>query len=166
MQSQSIGDYPFYLVDDSYYFVTDDGRSYSMDFIEQPFFSEEKYAYAATTYEVFLRLEKAPPAYSTDIKIGATVTAIIKDFVSKDYRRVVFFTCDTNDGRQFARFRKFSFWFAEFENGEFGRYDERILNTGTGKLYLIMMLVHLRNPNRAGAILSYFELTAQLRAQK
>ena len=74
MQSPSTGDYPFYFVADSYYFITDDGRSYSVDFVEQPFFSEDDYAYAEITYEVFLRLEKAPPAYATNPKVGATVT--------------------------------------------------------------------------------------------
>ncbi|GAB2592214.1 hypothetical protein GCM10027190_45760 [Spirosoma areae] len=49
MQNQSIGDYPFYLVDDTYYFVTNDRRSYSMEFTEQPFFAEEEYAYARNT---------------------------------------------------------------------------------------------------------------------
>lgn len=166
MQSLPSERYTPYLVDGEYVFVTDDKRTYAVSFVEQPFFSEDDYAYAEITYEVFLRLEKAPPAYATDPKVGATVTAIVKDFVSKDYQRVVFFTCDTSDGRQFARFRKFSYWFTEFEDGNFGRYDERIRNPRTNKLYLIMMLVHKLHPNRADVIVSYFTLTAQLRDQK
>ncbi|GAB2592222.1 DUF6169 family protein [Spirosoma areae] len=113
-----------------------------------------------------MRVEKAPPAYATDQKIGVTVTAIIQDFVAKDSWRIVFFTCDTTDGRQFARFQKFSLWFSEFQDGRFGRYNERIINQRTGKVYLIMMLLRNDNPNRANIILSYFDLTAQLRAQK
>lgn len=146
--------------------MTDDKWTYAVSFVEQSFFAEGDYAYAQDTYEVFLRLEKAPPAYATDPKIGATVTAIIQDFVSIDSSRIVFFTCDTTDGRQLARFRKFSLWFSEFQDGQFGRYDERIVNPRTGKIYLIMMLLRNDNPNRANVILSYFELTTQLRSQK
>ena len=166
MQNPPFERYTPFIIDDEYVFVTNDKRTYAVAFVEQPFFAEEEYAYAQDTYEVFLRLEKAPPAYGTDPKIGATVTAIIQDFVSKDSSRIVFFTCDTTDGRQLARFRKFSLWFSEFQDGRFGRYDERIINQRTGKTYLIMMLLRNDNPNRADVILSYFDLTNQLRSQK
>lgn len=166
MPNQSTDDYPYFLIENTYYFFTSDGRTYSVDFVEQSFFNDNVFPYANSTFQLFLRLEKAPPAYSTDPKIGITVTAIIQDFVDKDPLRILFFTCDTADGRQVARFRKFTTWFLWYHNGNFARYDETITYTSGKKQFLITLLIRVDNPYKSSILQSYFTLTAQLRSQK
>lgn len=108
MQSLRIERYRPYLIDGTYVFTTDNGRVYSVTFEEQSFFTNDEYAFAAKTYELFLTLEKSPPSYATAPRIGATLVTIIRHFVEIDPLRLVCFTCDTADGRYLARFKRFS----------------------------------------------------------
>ena len=105
MGSESIEEYAYHQDnndENTSYFITKDGRRYAVVFEEQPFVENNDFLLADRTYEVFLTLQKAPPAYSTDLRVGATVTAIIQNFIEQDPLRLVFFTCDTADGRHLA----------------------------------------------------------------
>ncbi|GAB4013468.1 hypothetical protein GCM10028808_32650 [Spirosoma migulaei] len=84
MQNPPIEGYRPYFINGAYVFTTDDKRIYSVTFEEQPFFEDSEFVLADRTYEVFLTLQKAPPAYSTDPRIGATLTGIIQNFIEKD----------------------------------------------------------------------------------
>ncbi|GAB3884063.1 DUF6169 family protein [Spirosoma agri] len=156
---------PFKL-DDDYVFVTDDGRTYSVSFVEQPFFNRSDFIFSDSTFEVFLRLEKSPPAYFTDPKIGATVTAILQNFIEKDPSRIVFFTCDTADGRQLARFRKFSSWFSENSDGNYFKLEDSVTYLALDKQFLITLIMRNDNQNIVDIVSSFVQLTNVLRLRK
>lgn len=98
MPNQLIEGYTPNLIDGAYVFVINDERRYSVTFEEQPFVDDDEFIRSDLIYELFLTLQKAPPAYSTNPRIRATLTAIIHDFIEIYPLRIVFFTCDTADG--------------------------------------------------------------------
>lgn len=127
MGNPLISEYPYYQENEKEsFFITDDGRRYSVTFEEQPFFDDSEFILSDRTYEIFLTLQKAPPAYSTDPRIGATLTAIIQNFIEIDWLRLVFFTCDTADGRHFARFKRFNDWFRENNDRRYLKLEDSI----------------------------------------
>lgn len=52
----------------------------------------------------------------------------------------------SDDGRQASRYRKFSLWFSAFQDGNYGRYDERVVSPVSKKEHLIMLLIRIDNP--------------------
>ncbi len=46
MQNPPFEIYTPFIVNDAYVFTTDDKRTYEVEFVEQPFFAEDEYAYA------------------------------------------------------------------------------------------------------------------------
>ena len=167
MESPSIGEYAYYQEDENTsYFITDDGRRYSVTFEGQSFFDINEFAFAERTYELFLTLEKAPPVYSTDPKIGATLAAIIHNFIEKDPLRLVCFTCDTADGRHFARYKRFNEWFSENNDGHYLKLEDSVPYPAINKLFLITLIVRNDNPYSAQILVSFVDLTAQLRSRK
>ncbi len=167
MESLSIGEYAYYQQDENTsYFITDDGRRYSVVFEEQPFFSNDQFAFADRTFEVFLTLQKAPPAYPTDPKIGATLATIIRNFISIDPLRIVCFTCDTADGRHFARYKRFNEWFSEHNDGHHLKLEDSIPYPAINKLFLITLILRNDNPHRAAVLVSFTNVNVYLRSQK
>lgn len=155
------------LVGENYIFLTDDGRIYEVSFEEQPFIAEEdEFPMADKVYELFLNLQDAPPAYSADPRIGITLTAIIQNFIQKDPLRIIFYTCDTADGRHAARYRRFNDWFIENNRKEYIRLEDSIVYPAIDKLFLITVLLELDHPYAKEIPVAFFRLTKRLRAQK
>ncbi len=167
MESQLTGEYAYYQEDEkSSYFITDDGRRYSVTFEEQAFFDNIAVVFADQTYEIFLTLEKAPPAYSTDSKIGATLAAIIRNFIEKDPLRLVCFTCDTADGRHLARYKRFNEWFSENNDGHYLKLEDSVPYQAINKLFLITLIVRNDNIHSAEILVSFVNMISQLRSRK
>ena len=166
MQSPLSDYYIPYLADEKYVFTTDDGRIYSVTLEEQAFFSSDEFAFADQTYELFLTLEKAPPVYSTDPKIGATVAAIIRNFIAKDASRLVCFTCDTADGRHFVRYKRFLTWFMENNDGHTFKLEDSVSYPAIDKTFLITLLSRNDNPHLSEVMTSFVRVTSHLRLQK
>lgn len=157
--------YTVYLIEDRYVFSTNDNRTYSVVFEEQPFFEQGEFAFAEHAYEVFLTLEKAPPAYPTDTKIGATLAAVIKEFIDNDPSRLVFFTCDTADGRHLARYKRFNTWFSE-NNTDYYKLEDKIDYPAINKLFYITLILRNDNPNSGQILVSFTNVTSRIRSQK
>ena len=167
MGSQSISEYDYYQEDElNFYFVTNDGRRYLVTFEEQPFFDKDDFPFSDQTYELFLTLQKASPAYSTDSRIGATLTAIIEHFITNDPLRIVFYTCDTADGRHFARFRRFNDWFMENNDRRYLRLEDSVYYSAIDKLFLISVIMRNTHPYAGEILSSFVKLTAHLRSKK
>ncbi len=166
MQSPHIEAYRPYLIGNAYLFTTSDGRVYSVTFEEQPFFSNDEFAFADQTYELFLTLEKAPPAYATDPRIGATLAAIIRNFIETDPLRLVCFTCDTADGRHLARFKRFNEWFSEHNDGHYLKLEDSVTYPAINKLFLIALIIRNDNPQAGAALASFVAVNTYLRSQK
>lgn len=154
------------LIDGNYVFVTDDGRIYEVSFEEQPFVDRNEFRLADHVFEVFLTLQKAPPSYSADPRIGVTLTAIVRDFIDKDARRIIFYTCDTADGRHLARYRRFNEWF--FENSQSGhiKLEEKIFYQAIDREFLISVIVSLDHPYADEVLPALVRVVKRLRAQR
>lgn len=167
MASLSSDSYDFFQEDiHTSYFITNDGRRYSVVFEEQPFVDASEFPYADRTYEVFLTLENAPPAYTTDPKIGATLAAIIREFIEQDRLRIVFFTCDTADGRHYARFKRFNEWFQLNNNGHFLKLEDSVTYHAIRKLFLIALIIRNDHPYGGEILVAFTRLNTELRARK
>jgi len=53
---------------------------------------------------------------SSDERIGRTIIEIVKNFLSSLENAVVY-VCDTSDGREMLRKRKFDHWFRKYDDG-------------------------------------------------
>ena len=89
-------------------FITEKSLVYEVGFVEDYSFLEEN------AYLFYLK-EITGSSAPTDIKIMLTVGAIIEEFFAKN-QSVMLYICDTSDGRQAARDRKFLGWFENAEN--------------------------------------------------
>jgi hypothetical protein len=166
MQNELSDTYIPYFIDDDYAFTTDDGRVYLVSFSEQPFYGEDDFLYAAQMFQVLLTLEYGKPVSGNDPKIGRSVVAIVRQFLADDISRSLFFTCDTADGRQLARFRKFSTWFAQYSDGSYFKLDDKLTLPATGQEFVVTTLVNKQNPQALSIVQAVFDLTAEIRSQK
>lgn len=166
MQSPLSEKYTLYLVNGEYTFITDDSRINSVSFEEQSFVDTSEFPYSDRTYEVFLTLENAPPAYTTDSRIGATLAYIIREFIEQDRLHIVFFTCDTADGRHYARFKRFNEWFQFNNNGHYLKLEDSVTYHAIYKLFLIALIIRNDHPLAGEILVAFTRLNTQLRARK
>lgn len=166
MQSQPTKGYTPRLIDGNYVFVTDDGRIYEVSFDEQPFVEKDEFLLADYVFEVFLTLQKAPPAYAADPRVGVTLTAIIQNFIDNDPRRIVFYTCDTADGRHLARYRRFNEWFFENSRKGYIKLEESIFYRAINRQFLISAILALAHPQADEVLPALIRVARRLQAQK
>ena len=84
---------------------------------------------------------KNPPL---DKLISKTISEIIKDFYYKKDGSVCIYICDSSDGRQELRRRKFDDWFYSEEYGLI-KIDEKIRDS-KGNVYPISLIIQIGNP--------------------
>ena len=108
---------------------------------------DETTVYANHIYEfiievVFNPLGKNPPL---DKLVSKTISEIIKDFYFKKNGSVCIYICDSLDGRQELRRRKFDDWF--YSEPDFGliKIDEHIRDS-KGNSYPISLIIQQSNP--------------------
>ncbi len=134
--------------DNVYTFETDLGISYEVKFRPTNYLlGDETTVYANHIYEfiielVFNPLDKNPPL---DKLVSKTISEIIKDFYYKKNGSVCIYICDSSDGRQELRRRKFDDWF--YSEPDFGliKIDEHIRDS-KGNSYPISLIIQQSNP--------------------
>lgn len=143
--------YPFFFdggENNIYAFETDKGISYEVKFRPSNYLlGDETTAYANYIYEfiieiVYNPLGKNPPL---DKLVSKTISEIIKDFYYKKNGSVCIYICDSSDGRQELRRRKFDDWF--YSETEYGliKIDEKICDS-KGNVYPISLIIQVKNP--------------------
>lgn len=91
-------------------FITDTGVKYVLELLKQDFDNIYfKDLYILSFYPV---IEKGIKL-SNDIKIKATISQIIIDFLSHKEDALIHYICDSSDKKQYSRNRLFSKWFNE-----------------------------------------------------
>lgn len=87
-------------------------------------------------------LGKNPPL---DKLVSGTIAEIIKDFYFKKDQSICIYICDSSDGRQELRRRKFDDWF--YANSQYGliKIDEQIKDS-KGNFYPISLIIQQNNP--------------------
>ena len=91
-------------------FVTDSGVKYVLELLKQDFDNEYfKDLYILSFYPDVQEGVKL----SNDIKIKATISQIIINFLKQNPKALVHYICDSIDNRQYSRNRLFTKWFNE-----------------------------------------------------
>jgi Family of unknown function (DUF6169) len=143
--------YPFYFdggANNVYAFETDLGISYEVKFKPTSYLlGDESTVYAHWIYEfiievVYNPLGKRPPL---DRLISGTIAEIIKDFYFKKNKSVCIYICDSSDGRQDLRRRKFDDWFHSHPDLGLIKIDDKLKDL-KGNLYPISLIIQNRNP--------------------
>lgn len=88
--------------------------------------------------------EKSP---GTDPTIAATLAAIIRDFYRRKSLAITIYICDSRDGRQKSRERKFASWFQTYNPGTMVRFAYMIQDNTDGQEYYITLITSLFNPH-------------------
>lgn len=135
-------------LNNNYGFETDLNIVYGVKFRPSNYLlGDETTVYANHIYEfiieiVYNPLSKNPPL---DKLVSKTISEIIKDFYYKKNGAVCIYICDSADGRQELRRRKFDDWF--YSENEYGlmKIDEKIRDSN-GTLYPISLIIQINNP--------------------
>lgn len=103
--------YTYKIIEDEnplFSFITDSGVKYVLELLKQDFDNIYfKDLYILSFYPVIQKGVKL----SNDIKIKATISQIIIDFLDNNKDALIHYVCDSNDNRQYSRNRLFSKWF-------------------------------------------------------
>jgi Family of unknown function (DUF6169) len=91
-----------------------------------------------------------------DKRIAETVITILKTFLDDKVNAVVYI-CDNSDGREKARFHKFTNWFSTYDDGSIIQL-KGVIHAGNTNI-LNAMLIHKNNPNINRFIEAYEILT-------
>lgn len=145
----------------SYYFETFNGCIYEIRFKPTPYlFENESKEIRDNVFEFAILLEYNPDAKlpSKDKNIGATVVAVFIDFYQKIGNAVSIYICDSSDGKEFIRKRKFDAWFSEFNDETFVKVDEMITDKKNNK-YPISLIISKSNPFRKQIINAFIEIS-------
>ncbi|GAB3687686.1 hypothetical protein GCM10027592_01560 [Spirosoma flavus] len=100
----------------SYYFANGLGIIYEIMFKPSGYLFPDNPEFNSDVYEFAIRIEENilnidPPS---DPLLPPTIAAVFRDFFSRE-GAVVVYICDSSDGRQAVRFRKFNSWYSYFE---------------------------------------------------
>lgn len=108
--------YEFELEDENqnlYSFQTSNGALYNVRFKPSPYVFGEESIFAPYLYELIVELagNELPPK-GKDKLMPFTVYAIFLDFYKRNGEaNICLYICDSSDGRQMVRARKFVYWF-------------------------------------------------------
>ena len=142
---------------DYYTFITSCGSEYHCYFFS---FATAFSDYPDLANKVFgfnLELKYQPQSIiALNKRIAETVIIILKNFLGKKANAVVYI-CDNSDGREKARFHKFTNWFRTYDDGNIIQL-KGISRAGNSNI-LNAILIHKNNPNINRFIEAYEILT-------
>ena len=85
-------------------------------------------------------------ALTLDKFLAPTICKIFQDFYSKNNEFITVYICDSSDGKQFVRKRKFDTWFEEFNDSSFIKFDDVFIDKNEDE-FPISFIVKQSNPN-------------------
>ena len=123
-----------------YLFKTSTGVLYEVLFKPTPYLFENLPIVNEFVYELIIgKLEGPVEKTAPDSVISATVAAICANFFDRQQKRVILFICDSSDGRQLVRARKFRDWFDRFNDSSFIKLDAKIPETADSYIFLSLI---------------------------
>jgi Family of unknown function (DUF6169) len=130
---------------------------YQIDFNPDPDLFETGLVFSAGVAELIIKVRqnagnKLP---ASDKLIAPTIAAIVADFFRVHSESVVLYICDSSDGRQAARWRKFNDWFAYFNQDEFVKHDLSVFDENDGITYYNAIIFRVLNPYRQEIITAF-----------
>jgi Family of unknown function (DUF6169) len=162
MQEKDIPTPYNYRIDESdvntYLFETSHQIGYAIKFKPTGYIFEG-YVWSYYCYEYIIEVkynptDKNPPL---DISFSLTVASIFNDFF-KDKENVVTYICDTADGKELARFRKFSIWFNKFNTDLFLKIDKSFWDVKQNTTYYNSLIIRQDNPYKEEIIEAFEDL--------
>jgi Family of unknown function (DUF6169) len=119
----------------------------------------EGYIWAYYCFEYIIEVkynptDRTPPL---DISLSLTVASIFNDFF-KDKEKVVTYICDTADGKELARFRKFNIWFNKFNTDFFLKVDKSFYDSKQHTTYYNSLIIRHDNPYKEEIIEAFEDL--------
>jgi hypothetical protein len=130
----------------SYFFETDHLIVYQVYFKYSPNYLFKDSAYAHYIYEFVIAVLENPkeslPIF--DKKTSITIANIFEEFYQNLEEAIVVYICDSSDGRQMIRHRKFNAWFNEYNNDKFAKQD-CILKESNGILNPMSLIVKVEH---------------------
>lgn len=132
----------------SYFFETKGEVIYEIIFKPTPYLFElENIEKIENTFEFSILLKYNPSSKlpSNDKKIGATVVAIFMEFYSRRNNAISVYICESSDGKELARKRKFDQWFQEYNDDTFIKVDKNLINQNNNK-FPVSLIISNSNP--------------------
>jgi hypothetical protein len=150
-----------------YAFITSSGMIYSVAFVKADFYFPNNDSFKNDTFELIIELDQTQKKTwaSRDFNIPSTIASIFKDFFQQ-HEKVVVFSCDTTDGKQAARNRKFDDWFKQFNDDSLLKLNETIFDVENQSQYFMSMILSKENPNKDEIMTAFKELTNTLSEAK
>ena len=156
--------YKFYFdggQNNSYFFETVEGIIYEIIFKFTPYlFDLKNVEIIENTFEFSIVVNYNPNSKlpSNDKKIGATVVAIFMDFYLKRNKAISVYICDSGDGKELVRKRKFDQWFLEYNDETFVKVDEMLMDKQNNK-FPISLIISKSNPYRAEIFEAFVQMS-------
>lgn len=85
-------------------------------------------------------------ALTLDKFLAPTISKVFNHFYSIKNESVTVYICDSSDGKHFVRKRKFDYWFDEFNDNSFVKFDDIILDKENNE-FPIAFILKKSNPN-------------------
>jgi hypothetical protein len=122
---------------------------YGYMFDEYPVIREHIYTF---NIEV---LSGNPEIVTEDERIGLTILEVFRSFFDR-IDNVVVYVCDNLDSREYARKKKFDYWFWKYNDGSIIKEDGMAIIEG--QPIINSMLLHKKNAHLTEIILAFKEL--------
>lgn len=127
----------------TYIFETKSKVFYRLKFKHSPFmlgdnkneFSEYIFEFVI---EIFFNPDDKLPA--KDDLISETIHEILLDFFQSKNETICLYICDSSDGKQLVRRRKFNQWFDYFEKSNFVKYDEVLFDKNENEFPISLIM--------------------------
>lgn len=154
--------YRFQLDDEDmnvYSFQTTNGALYNVVFKSSPYVFGTDAVFAPYLYELIIALigEDLPPK-GMDKLIPLTIHSIFKDFYKRyNDNNVCLYICESSDGKQLAKARKFDNWFNLLENAGFIKLGDEIVDS-EGIRYPVSLILKIKNQYREQIIDAFANL--------
>jgi hypothetical protein len=131
----------------TYVFETNSGIVYEIKFKPSPYLLDQNKNYSNLIYEFVIDIainptDKNPPL---DASVGNTIAIVFNEFFSKNSYNICVYICDSSDGRQDIRRRKFDDWFYKYQKESFIKLDEILVDSNENR-FPISLVVLRGNP--------------------
>lgn len=128
--------------DNTYFFQTQLGIYYAVKFRPSSYMLGEDKIYSQNVFEfiielVFNPLARKPPL---DKLVSSTIAAIIEHFYEKKDKSVCIYICDSSDGKQDIRRKKFDEWFYNQNYIGLMKFDEIIVDSKNNRFPLSLII--------------------------
>jgi hypothetical protein len=133
----------------AYSFQTNAGHNYLITFKPTPYLFEFNPEFANDTFEfsIVLAENETHKIVAQDVATSVTIAEIVNDFYSNYEGYITIYICDSSDGKQHIRNRKFNSWFNYFKGTEYIKIDKAFIDSDGGS-FPVSLILKSNNPYR------------------